>query len=562
LLDSLLQETFPVRRMSLEDVGRCHCCLRDYNREERRAKLLRCYHTACSECLESMVEAGSIQCPVCSAVTLTRRVPQLPDNPYVKFTAEEKEIFFSDDEEEEQPYNRSETGASTREKEQEENVIKVTEILNLCNKKVLRAARIGIEESNKLRQVLDVTETFKLQLEEDLNQQETASRNLEMILARINYLMNELEEVDNANTKAVNLIYEEAIEISGFLYSEVLNNNSQDLKHSLERSSVKVEFDRADEFLKVLKAGNDRLTLSLATEVKEPPAVYLLGFLLSNIFRDKISTFNSTFKELHGIDSSLEKGIWFESKENVEQKVTEQFLLEKEEKEIPQSSQLDRTNNPSFSEITKKPPLNSQLAKETDPNVSEKAKRLPLVKNICKKTVGETNRPHCFFMVQVENDRPFRVVFELRPDMAPTMVDNFIKLCCGRRDGRGYKGSTIFSVNSNKYVVGGDFEKNDGTGGRSAFEARYFVADQTSLKDLKGTIRMRGSGTGGKYKVASQFQIWIGDVVDRNYKISLVFGKVVEGMEELTEVSRIRRRKRTEGWVMKKTVTVIDSGTL
>jgi hypothetical protein len=39
----------------------------------------------------------------------------------------------------------------------------------------------------------------------------------------------------------------------------------------------------------------------------------------------------------------------------------------------------------------------------------------------------------------VDNEPPFRVVFELRPDMAPKMVENFIKLCKGLPDGRGYK---------------------------------------------------------------------------------------------------------------------------
>ncbi len=41
--------------------------------------------------------------------------------------------------------------------------------------------------------------------------------------------------------------------------------------------------------------------------------------------------------------------------------------------------------------------------------------------------------------IQVDNDIPFRVVFELRPDMAPRMVENFTRLCKGLPDGRGYK---------------------------------------------------------------------------------------------------------------------------
>ena len=71
------------------------------------------------------------------------------------------------------------------------------------------------------------------------------------------------------------------------------------------------------------------------------------------------------------------------------------------------------------------------------------------------------------------------MVFELRPDMAPKMADNFIKLCKGLPDGRGYKGSKIFRAKANDHILGGDFENDDGTGGHSAYEEKYFLAEHT-----------------------------------------------------------------------------------
>ena len=82
----------------------------------------------------------------------------------------------------------------------------------------------------------------------------------------------------------------------------------------------------------------------------------------------------------------------------------------------------------------------------------------------------------------MDNETPFRVVFELRPDMAPKMADNFIKLCKGLPDGRGYKGSKIFRAKANDHILGGDFENDDGTGGHSAYEEKYFLAEQCPLK--------------------------------------------------------------------------------
>ena len=66
--------------------------------------------------------------------------------------------------------------------------------------------------------------------------------------------------------------------------------------------------------------------------------------------------------------------------------------------------------------------------------------------------------------------------------MAPKMVKNFIELCKGLDDGRGYQGSKIFRAKANDHILGGDFENDDGTGGRSAFDEKYFLAEQCPLK--------------------------------------------------------------------------------
>ena len=124
------------------------------------------------------------------------------------------------------------------------------------------------------------------------------------------------------------------------------------------------------------------------------------------------------------------------------------------------------------------------------------------------RAVGISNRPRAFLTMQLENENPFRVVVELRPDLAPTLVDNFLRLCKGTKEGRGYKESKVLTVLSsisllifdnfyqifrcspNERIEGGDFEKNDGTGGHSAFNTRDFLAEQ-----VVGKLSTRANST-------------------------------------------------------------------
>jgi len=139
-----------------------------------------------------------------------------------------------------------------------------------------------------------------------------------------------------------------------------------------------------------------------------------------------------------------------------------------------------------------------------------------------ERTVAETNRPHCFFDIRVgQAAKTVRVVIRLRPDQAPFMSENFIKLCQGGAPGGGggYKGCRFFRCKPDEQVVTGDFENQNGTGGRCAFETgRYFLAEQCPLKDHKGAVRMRGieRTPEGRCKVGSQFMVWVGDI---DYKV-------------------------------------------
>ena len=45
-----------------------------------------------------------------------------------------------------------------------------------------------------------------------------------------------------------------------------------------------------------------------------------------------------------------------------------------------------------------------------------------------------------------------------------------------------FQGSKIFRAKANDHLLGGDFENDDGTGGHSAYDEKYFLAEQCPLK--------------------------------------------------------------------------------
>ena len=67
----------------------------------------------------------------------------------------------------------------------------------------------------------------------------------------------------------------------------------------------------------------------------------------------------------------------------------------------------------------------------------------------------------------------------------------------------------------------------------------------------------------GRCKFGSQFMIWVGDLDYKEYRFTLVFGKVVEGFKQLVEVSRIKAMQRSpNSWILKQTVRIVESGSL
>jgi len=185
--------------------------------------------------------------------------------------------------------------------------------------------------------------------------------------------------------------------------------------------------------------------------------------------------------------------------------------------------------------------------------------------------------------ISIRNQKPCRVVIKVRPDKAPLMSENFIQLCTGKK-GFSYKGSKFIRSKADDHVVAGDIENNDGTGGKSIFgddpihqstlasafsgqntsNNKCFLAEQCNLRDHKGAVRMRGMERTpeGRCKVGSQFMIWVGDIEYKEYKFTLVFGEVTQGLKYLQEISRIGMFCNETTWLLKEDVVITNCGVL
>jgi len=159
---------------------------------------------------------------------------------------------------------------------------------------------------------------------------------------------------------------------------------------------------------------------------------------------------------------------------------------------------------------------------------------------------------NCYFEMAIDGDKVGRIEFELYDKVVPKCAANFRALCTHEK-GFGYKKSIMHRVIPEFMLQGGDFTKNNGTGGTSIYGDKFKDENFVLRHTVPGLLSMANSGPNTN---GSQFFITVIPTPHLDGKHT-VFGKVTKGYDEV--VKKIEKVGTMNG-ACKKSVQIVDCG--
>ena len=167
------------------------------------------------------------------------------------------------------------------------------------------------------------------------------------------------------------------------------------------------------------------------------------------------------------------------------------------------------------------------------------------------------SNPKVYLDIDIAGKPAGRIVCELFADVTPRTAENFRQLCTGEAAstaGGWYKGCPAHRIIPGFMMQAGDYERRNGTGGRSIYGGKFPDENFTKKHTERGLLSMANAGPNTN---GSQFFITFAKTPWLDGK-HVVFGKVVDGLDVLDKVEA----QGTQSGKPKTDVTIASCGQL
>jgi cyclophilin family peptidyl-prolyl cis-trans isomerase len=148
-------------------------------------------------------------------------------------------------------------------------------------------------------------------------------------------------------------------------------------------------------------------------------------------------------------------------------------------------------------------------------------------------TLRATPTHYAFMDIELDGKEAGRLNFELFGKDAPKTVNNFLAFCSGEYSNyTRYRDSYMHKVVHGKFIKGGDFINNDGTGTATVYDSATIPAEKNSLTFKEPYLLAASADSEGR--IGSQFFITLDSLPTLDGSDNTIFGRLVSGREAIS----------------------------